>query len=100
MGVRTVTGLISVLGMLVLASPGVRAERVEAPAAHTQAGPQCSAETPAPHHRADGAFIAELGSGEWRRRQAEAEARGIVVLNGQGFHYPQSHTDPRQPPSP
>ena len=85
---RTIVGLLSLAGTLLLTSPGVKLVRAEEaappPAPAAAQGPSCRADKP-PSSPGIAALTAKL------RQQAAAQANSssedVVVLNNRGYNY-------------
>jgi hypothetical protein len=87
--VGRIAGIAALAASALLASPGVDAVRAEAPSAASDATPaeQCGEPAGAASQPDVDAFVAQLRRERGAQLAAEAEANGIIVLNGRGYNY-------------
>jgi len=88
--VGRVSGILALAASALLASPGVDAVRAEPPHAASGATPaeQCGGEPARTASQSDlDAFVAKLRREHGAQMAAEAEAKGIIVLNHRGYNY-------------
>ena len=87
--VGRISGIAALAASALLASPGIEAVRAEPRAAGTAPAEQCGEATrnPASQQADVDAFVAQLRREHGADLAAQAEANGIIVLNGRGYNY-------------
>jgi hypothetical protein len=88
--VGRIAGITALAASALLASPGVEAVRAEPPAAASGSKPaeQCGEPVRGTASQSDvDAFVAKLRREHGAQLAADAEANGIIVLNGRGYNY-------------